>query len=54
MVVTGLFAMIFKLLPNVWLRWRDVWLGAVATAQLFTLGRFVVGYYLETSSIVSR
>jgi membrane protein len=52
-VVSGLFAMIFKLLPNVRLRWRDVWLGAVATALLFTLGKVVIGYYLATSSVAS-
>lgn len=52
-VVSGLFAMIFKLLPNVRLRWRDVWLGAVATSLLFTLGKFLIGYYLATSSIAS-
>jgi len=51
-VVSALFAMIFKL-PNVQLRWRDVWLGAVATSLLFTLGKFVIGYYLATSSIAS-
>ena len=52
-VVTALFAMIFKLLPNVRLRWRDVWLGAVTTSLLFTLGKFVIGYYLATSSVAS-
>jgi membrane protein len=52
-VVSGLFAMIFKLLPNVRLRWRDVWLGAVATSLLFSLGKLVIGYYLATSSIAS-
>ncbi len=52
-VVSALFAMIFKLLPNVRLRWRDVWLGAVATSLLFTLGKFVIGYYLATSSVAS-
>jgi membrane protein len=52
-VVSGLFAMIFKLLPNVRLAWRDVWLGAVATSLLFTLGKIVIGYYLATSSMAS-
>ncbi len=52
-VVSCLFAMIFKLMPNVRIRWRDVWLGAVWTALLFTLGKFVIGYYLATSSIAS-
>jgi membrane protein len=52
-VISGLFAMIFKLLPNVRLAWRDVWLGAVATALLFNLGKLVIGYYLSTSTVAS-
>lgn len=52
-VVSGLFAMIFKLLPNVRLLWRDVWLGAVATSLLFTIGKLIIGYYLATSSVAS-
>jgi membrane protein len=52
-VISGLFAMIFKLLPNVRLRWGDVWLGAVTSSLLFTLGKFGIGYYLATSSIAS-
>ena len=52
-VISGLFAMIFKLLPNVKLRWRDVWLGGMTTSLLFTLGKFAIGYYLATSSIAS-
>jgi membrane protein len=53
MVVSCLFAMIFKLLPNVLIGWRDVWLGSVSTAFLFTVGKFVIGYYLAASSIAS-
>lgn len=53
MVVSCLFAMIFKLLPNVIIRWRDVWLGSISTAFLFTVGKFVIGYYLAASSIAS-
>ena len=52
-VVSCLFAMIFKLLPNVLIGWRDVWLGSVSTAFLFTVGKFVIGYYLAASSIAS-
>jgi membrane protein len=52
-VVTLLFALIFKVLPNVRLRWRDVWLGAACTAFLFTLGKFLIGFYLGTSGVAS-
>ena len=52
-VVTLLFAMIFKILPNVVVRWRDVALGAWVTSLLFTLGKFLIGFYLGTSSVAS-
>jgi len=52
-VVAVLFAMIFKLLPNVKVRWHDVWIGAVGTALLFALGQFLIGLYLGKSSISS-
>lgn len=45
-VTTLLFAMIFKVLPDTKVRWRDVWIGAAATAALFSLGRFAIGWYL--------
>jgi len=48
-----LFAMIFKVLPDVKIAWRDVWIGATATALLFTLGKFLIGLYLAKSSIAS-
>jgi membrane protein len=44
-VVTGLFALIYKVLPDVRLAWRDVWPGAVFTALLFTVGKCVIGFY---------
>ena len=46
-VVSLLFGLIFKVLPDVRLRWRHVWLGAVLTALLFTLGKFGLGIYLS-------
>jgi len=52
-VVTVLFAMIFKILPDVRIAWRDVWVGAFATSLLFTLGKFVIGLYLGKSSVGS-
>ncbi|HEY8747248.1 MAG TPA: YihY/virulence factor BrkB family protein [Tepidisphaeraceae bacterium] len=48
------FAMIYKILPDVTIRWRDVWIGALITAGLFTLGRFLIGEYLGKSSIGDR
>jgi membrane protein len=51
--ITLLFAMIFKYLPDVKIRWRDVWLGAAVTALLFTLGKFLLGLYLGRESVQS-
>lgn len=45
-VVTLLFATIFKVLPDVKLRWRDVWVGALVTSVLFSLGRYGIATYL--------
>ena len=52
-VITLLFAMIFKVLPDVKLAWRDVWIGATLTALLFNLGKLLVGLYLGRSSVTS-
>jgi membrane protein len=52
-ISTLLFGMIFKVLPSVDLTWRDVAIGAVLTAILFTIGKFAIGYYLGTSNIAS-
>ncbi len=52
-VITLLFAMIFKLLPDVKIRWSDVWVGAAMTAALFTIGKFAIGLYLGRSSVGS-
>jgi membrane protein len=45
-VITLLFAMIYKILPDVEIGWSDVWLGAAVTALLFTIGKFALGFYL--------
>jgi membrane protein len=52
-VITGLFAMIFKILPDVRLHWRDVWLGAAVTALLFTVGKALIGLYLGRAGVTS-
>jgi membrane protein len=53
-VVTVLFAMIFKVLPDATVGWRDVWLGALLTSALFVAGRFLIGKYLGRSGISAR
>jgi membrane protein len=48
-VISLLFAAIFKVLPDASIEWRDVWVGAIATALLFTVGKFLIGLYLGRS-----
>jgi len=52
-VVTLLFATIFKVLPDVPVAWRDVWVGAIITAALFSVGKSLIGLYLGRASIGS-
>jgi len=52
-IITILFAMIYKILPDTKIRWNDVWVGGALTAFLFTVGKFFIGTYLGHSSIVS-
>ena len=52
-VVTLLFALIYKLLPDVDLAWNDVWIGAAITSMLFTIGKSLIGVYLGGSGIAS-
>jgi membrane protein len=44
-IVTVLFALMFKILPDAKVQWRNVWIGAIATALLFILGKFCLGIY---------
>jgi len=52
-VITLLFAMIYKILPDIDLAWRDVWVGAALTAVLFTMGKYLIGLYLGSSGTSS-
>jgi membrane protein len=52
-MITFLFASIFKIVPDVHIDWRDVWLGGVVTAVLFVAGKMVIGYYLGRSGVES-
>jgi len=52
-VITVLFALIFKFLPDAEIAWQDVWMGAFVTAVLFSLGKFLIGLYLGNSAVAS-
>lgn len=53
LMTTAVFALIYKLMPRVKVRWHDVWLGALTTAVLFSVGKFLIGLYIGKSSIAS-
>ena len=53
LILTTLFAAIYKILPERRLAWRDVWIGAAVTALLFTIGKFAIGLYIGTSDMLS-
>ena len=52
-LITLLFAFIYKYLPDVKIGWKDVWVGAIITALLFILGKYLIGLYLGRSSLGS-
>lgn len=52
-VITSLFAFIFKFLPDALIEWRDVTVGAMFTTLLFLGGKFLIGYYLSNSSVAT-
>ena len=53
LVLTGLFALVYKILPDRRLAWRDVAVGAAVTAALFSIGKFLIGFYLGTTDLAS-
>src|SRR2546423_151199 len=52
-LMTLLFAMIYKIIPRVRIRWRDVWIGAGVTAALFAAGKFLIGLYIGKAGVAS-
>ncbi|HYD33575.1 MAG TPA: YihY/virulence factor BrkB family protein [Methylophilaceae bacterium] len=52
-VISFLFSVIYKMLPSIPLSWHDVWIGAIATAGLFMLGKYLIGLYLGNSGVTS-
>ncbi len=53
LVITVLFALMFKFVPAVHISWRNVIVGAIGTALLFTIGKFLLGFYLGKASVGS-
>jgi membrane protein len=51
--ITVAFAMIYKLMPRVRIEWRDVWIGAIVTSLLFTIGKMAIGVYIGRSAVAS-
>jgi membrane protein len=52
-VITVLFALLYKVVPDVPIQWRDVWIGAGVTSLLFAIGKFLIGLYLGKASVGS-
>ncbi len=52
-VIATLFGVIYKMLPRIRLSWRDVTIGAIGTAAMFTLGKFIIGLYIGNSGVAS-
>jgi membrane protein len=50
-VITCLFAVIYKVLPDAIISWKDAWIGSIFTAAFFLLGKFLIGYYLGKSNL---
>ena len=53
LVLTFVFALLYKYVPDAEIGWRDVWLGGLITAGLFTLGKTAIGFYLGQASVGS-
>ncbi len=52
-VITVLFALIYKVLPNFDIAWSDVWMGAAVTSVLFAVGKFAIGLYIGNSGVAN-
>ncbi|MGZ5285870.1 MAG: YihY/virulence factor BrkB family protein [Flavisolibacter sp.] len=50
-IITSLFAVIYKILPDARIAWKDAWVGSTFTAILFLIGKFLIGFYMGNSNI---
>ena len=53
LVISAIFGVIFKVLPDAEIRWRDVMLGSIVTAILFMIGKFGISFYISKSNVGS-
>lgn len=54
LVITVIFALLFKYVPDAQVQWKDVWLGAAVTALLLTVGKSLIGYYLGNTDMMAQ
>ena len=52
-IITALFALIYRFMPQVHIEWHDVWIGAAVTSLLFTIGKYLIGLYIGKSAVAS-
>ena len=53
-MITVLFALLYKVIPEIHIEWRDVWIGAAVTSLLFSMGKTLIGLYLGKASFGSE
>lgn len=53
LILIVIFALMYKILPDAKVRWKDTWTGAIVTAILFILGKFLIGLYMSTNDLSS-
>ena len=53
LVITGLFCMMYKYIPDAKIKWKEVRIGGIVTALLFTIGKYLIGLYLGTANVAS-
>jgi membrane protein len=53
LVFTAMFALLYKLVPDLPVAWNDVWIGAAVTSLLFSIGKFVIGFYIGKAALGS-
>jgi membrane protein len=53
LLIAAMFAVIYKVMPRIHVLWKDVWVGAVFTAVLFNIGKYLIGLYVGQAGVIS-